>query len=193
MSRIFFRSKRRLEKLIAEMILSFKLVEVGSLYPNRFYAEKSLSFGKQFSFHFDHSNSSIHIGNNVQFRDHCQIRSGSGGVLRIGDNVFFNNNCGIHCFHKISIGNDCQFGEGVKFYDVNHKFSDSTLLISEQGYKGAAIQVGNNCWFGSNVIVLKGVTIGDNVVIGAGCIVHESIPSNTIVTLNQNLNQKQIN
>lgn len=42
------------------------------------------------------------------------------------------------------------------------------------------IKIGNNIWFGENVTVLKGVTIGDNVIIGAGSIVSKSIPSNSV-------------
>ena len=52
----------------------------------------------------------------------------------------------------------------------------------------AAIVSGKNCWLGSNVIVLKGVTIGDNSIIGAGCVIHKDIPANSTV-LNQ---QEQI-
>ena len=37
-----------------------------------------------------------------------------------------------------------------------------------------------NCWIGANVVILKGVTIGDNVIIGAGAVIHKDIPSNSI-------------
>lgn len=46
------------------------------------------------------------------------------------------------------------------------------------------IKVGNNVWFGGNVCVLPGVTIGDNVIIGAGSVVNKDIPSNVVAVGN---------
>ena len=46
------------------------------------------------------------------------------------------------------------------------------------------IKVGNNAWIGGNVVVLPGVTIGDNVVIGAGSVVNKDIPSNSVAVGN---------
>ncbi len=106
---------------------------------------------------------------------------GQGGKLHIGNDCFLNNQCSINCLGAITIGNDCQFGENVYLYDHNHKHSDADKLISGQGYNTGSIRIGNNCWIGSNVVILKDVTIGDNVVIGAGCVVHRSIASGTIV------------
>jgi acetyltransferase-like isoleucine patch superfamily enzyme len=103
------------------------------------------------------------------------------GHLKIGNNVFFNNYCSITCLHSITIGDNCQFGESVKFYDHNHQYKVTDQLINAQGYTKGRILIGNNCWFGSNVVVLKDVDIGDNVVVGAGCVIHKSIPSNTVV------------
>ena len=45
----------------------------------------------------------------------------------------------------------------------------------------APIMVGKDCWIGSNVTILKGVRIGDNTVIGAGCLIRQDIPANSIV------------
>lgn len=86
-----------------------------------------------------------------------------------------NNYCSINCLEKIEIGENTLFGESVKIYDHNHQYS------SEKIEHQAPIKIGKNCWFGSNVIILKGVTIGDNVILGAGCVIHKDIPSNSIV------------
>lgn len=45
-------------------------------------------------------------------------------------------------------------------------------------------QVGNNCWICTNAVILKGVEIGDNSVIGAGCVIHHDIPANSVVKSN---------
>lgn len=55
------------------------------------------------------------------------------------------------------------------------------MLIKKQGYTCKKIKIGNNCWIGSNVIILPGVEIGNNVVIGAGAIIAKNIPDNSTV------------
>lgn len=167
------------------------LFEYKALYSNRFHVHPTLAFGTHFSIFFDLSNSSIDVGQNVEFRDFCQIRTGTNGKLKIGSNVFFNNFCSIHSFYSIQIGNNNQFGEGIRMYDVNHRYKEQGKLISEQGYIGDAIIIGDNCWIGSNVTILKGVTIGNNVVIGANCLIHVSIPSDSLVVQKQNLEIKK--
>lgn len=176
-----FRIFRKIKFILGSIKLNLKIIEWRVLFGPRFSVGDQFSVGRFFSLAFDASNSKVSIGIDVQFRDYCQVRSGMNGILSIGNHVFFNNFCSINCFHKIVIGNDCQFGEGVKFYDHNHQYKTSNKLISEQGYSTGSIRIGDNCWFGSDVIVLKDVEIGDNVIVGAGCIIHKSIPSNTIV------------
>ncbi len=193
MLRLFFKIIRKLSSLFFSISRLLKISQWKILYPVRFAAGTQLHFGKLFAIHFDASASGIRIGAGVQFRNFCQIRSGTNGKLTIGDRVFFNDFCSIHCFHEIVIGNDCQFGEGVKFYDVNHSYQQKNVLISEQGYNKGIIHIGSNCWFGTNVIILKNVTIGDNVVIGANCVIHQSIPANSVVTNTQNLKVKPSN
>lgn len=182
-----FRVKRKIKTLFAEINSSYKCVEWHALYSGRFITGTNLEFGKLFGLYFDASASSVQIGKNVHFRDFCQLRSGMNGQLKIGNRVFFNNSCSITCFHSIIIGDDCQFGEGVKFYDHNHRYKATDKLINEQGYSTGIIKIGNNCWFGSNVVILKNVTIGDNVVIGAGCVIHQSIPSGSVIINKQQL------
>lgn len=186
---LLFKLKRKIKQVFKKQSSSFKLFEWRTIYSNRFFPGKGMSFGKLFAVYFDASSSVIRIGEGVQFRDFCQLRSGMNGSLVIGERVFFNNNCSINCMHEIVIGNDCQFGEGVKFYDHNHQYKNKAVKINEQGYATGRILVGNNCWFGSDVIILKDVEIGDNVIIGAGCIIHQSIPSNSKIINIQQIGQ----
>lgn len=131
----------------------------------------------------------ISIDEQFYMKEHCSILVFPGAQLSIGKNVFFNNSCSINCLDKIEIGSNTMFGEGVKLYDHNHltAITDSELLISKDEFSKAPIIIGKNCWIASNVVILKGVSIGDNSIIGAGCIIHKSVPSNSIVKNNQNL------
>lgn len=129
----------------------------------------------------------IKLSSDLLFRKGFKLLVMENGNLEIGTGCFFNYNCSISCLGDISIGNDSIFGENVKFYDHNHRFNDPEVLIKDQDYKIGTIKIGNNCWIGSNVTILKDVTIGDNVVIGANCLIHKSIPSNTLVKFQNEL------
>lgn len=109
-----------------------------------------------------------------------------GGKIIIKRGCFFNNYCSINSLEYIEIGEDCIFGENVKIYDHNHKYSNEGV-ISKMGYNTAPIIIGDNVWVGSNSVILKGVTIGSNVVIGANSVIYKDIPSNSIVISKSNL------
>lgn len=121
------------------------------------------------------------------FRDNFRIYIEENGILKIGKNVFFNNNCSITVRLKVSIGENCIFGENVKIYDHNHKFRETNTLICKQGFSSEEVIIEDDCWIASNVIILKGVHIGRHSVIGAGVIVYKDIPSNSVVTCHQNI------
>lgn len=124
----------------------------------------------------------ISFGERFTFRDGLHVLIDKNGRLSIGNRCFFNNNCSLNVLAKITIENDCLFGENVKIYDHNHRFNKINKAISTQGFSLDNITIGNNCWIGSDVIILKGSHIGDNCVIAAGCIVDgRKIESGTLM------------
>lgn len=133
-------------------------------------------FGKRFSF-----------GKNTTFRPNFGLYLEKGASIKVGDNCFFNRGCSLNCLDSIEIGDNTIFGENVKIYDQNHKFRGTETLIREQGFSVSEVKIGKNCWICSNVVILKGVTIGDHCVIGAGCIVDRDIPSNSLVKTDREL------
>lgn len=134
----------------------------------------------------------IKFGKRTTFRKGLSVAIEDGGTIIIGNNNFFNNYCSLNCKKSIKIGDNCIFGENVKIYDHNHKFNKTNLLIKEQGYKVDDVKIGKNCWIGSNVVILKGVTIGNNVVIGAGCVVRKNVEDNMILRNNENYVMEKI-
>lgn len=125
--------------------------------------------------------SKVKFGKKFTFRKGFNLSVEGNGKIIIGNEVFFNNCCSINALSKITIGDNTIFGENIRIYDHNHRFSSSKKRIMEQGYNTASVSIGKDCWISSNVVILKGVTIGDNVIIGAGCVIKEDIPSNVIV------------
>jgi acetyltransferase-like isoleucine patch superfamily enzyme len=126
------------------------------------------------------------FGKKFTFRKGFSIAIEKSGSIIIGNNCFFNNYCSLTSVEKICIGDDTIFGEGVKIYDHNHIFYNKEVPIKFQGNSTAAVTIGSRCWIASNVVILKGVSIGDNCVIGAGCIIHKNVPNDSIVMNEQN-------
>lgn len=105
-----------------------------------------------------------------------------GYNIEIGDNFFANHNLVILDAAKVIFGNNVFIGPNCSFYTINHPLDYETR---NKGLEYAKrITVGNNVWMGGNVVVLPGITIGDNSVIGAGSVVTKNIPSNSIVVGN---------
>jgi maltose O-acetyltransferase len=100
-------------------------------------------------------------------------------LIEIGNNNWFSNNIALCANEKISIGHGCQIGDQVAIYDCDFHEIDPTTRHLSCGPK-SPVFIGNNVWLGSRVIILKGVTIGDNTVVGAMSIVTKSIPSNCV-------------
>ena len=64
--------------------------------------------------------------------------------------------------------------------DQDHRFGHG-LTTAKAGFTTAPILIGNNVWIGAKATVIKGVTIGDNVVVAANSVVTHDIPSNVVV------------
>lgn len=105
-------------------------------------------------------------------------------IIEIGDDVWLNNNCSIVCDGAgISIGNKTIMGVNTEIINSDfHELDPEKRMTGEP--KTAKITIGENVFFGSNVKVLKGVTIGDNCVIGNSSVVTKSIPANTVAAGN---------
>lgn len=127
-------------------------------------------FGGRFEFPFDST-----------FRRNFGIYLGKGARIAVGHNVFFNRGCSINCLESVEIGDNCIFGENVKIYDQNHRFAERNEIIRNQGYSIAPVNIGKGCWICSNAVILKGVTIGEHSVIGAGCVISQDVPAYSVV------------
>jgi len=121
----------------------------------------------------------IIIGDKVHISSYSYLEVGYNAKLEIGNESFFNRLTNIVCMHNIKIGNHVAFGRNISFYDHDHVVKVNTRQNWQQ-LKKKTIEIGNDVWIGANAIILCGTTVGDNSVIGAGSIVKENIPVNTI-------------
>ena len=101
-----------------------------------------------------------------------------GYNIFVGDNFYMNYNCVILDGAKVEFGDNVFIGPNCGFYTAGHPIE---IDLRNKGLEYAKpIKVGDNVWFGGNVVVLPGVTIGNNVTIGAGSVVAKDIPDNSI-------------
>jgi maltose O-acetyltransferase len=108
---------------------------------------------------------------------------GSEATITINDGVSINNNAVIIVDKSsITIGCNTLIGPNFTCFDSDfHSLNPNERLSSE--YKCKDVIIGENVFIGVNVTILKGCVVGDNSVIGAGCILKGTIPRNSIVTV----------
>ncbi|MCT3065746.1 sugar O-acetyltransferase [Lactiplantibacillus pentosus] len=111
------------------------------------------------------------------------LRSNFGGHhVHFGKGVYANFNLTLVDDTHIYVGDYTMFGPNVTIATAGHPILPS---LREQAYQyNMPVHIGRNCWLGAGVIVLPGITIGDNVVVGAGSIVTKDLPDNVVAVGN---------
>lgn len=151
----------------------------------------------------------IRCGKNVKFEDFSEIHGLCSEGLNFGDYVtisrgvmirpssYYGGDYGIGltmgehssigpygyvgCSGRITIGKNVMFGPKCSLFAENHVFSNKNSSIKSQGVQQKGITIEDDCWIGSNVTILDGVTIGKGSVIGAGTLVTKDIKAGSIV------------
>ena len=129
-----------------------------------------------------------HFGNGAEFRPGgyavacSKISLGDRVVIRPGTMLFADprdEGC------EILIEQDVMLGSGVHIYVANHRFDDPSTPVIDQGHaESNTVILRKGCWVGANVIILPGVEIGENSVVGAGSVVTKSISSKVLAVGN---------
>lgn len=134
---------------------------------------------------------SVNVGSRVVCKGILRVEP--TGRLTIGDEVYIGDNSVISAAEHINIGNGTLIAHGVNVFDntshpINWQerrshFKRILGYPSDHPYKidHAQIVIGENCWLAMGSTVIKGVTIGDRSIIGAGCVVTKDVPSDTLV------------
>lgn len=180
---------------IVNFILENMFCIISGLFLSAICKIKGVKVGRQCRFYgwtkfFIGGNGEIKIGRNCTFRSRSTsnliginrkcIVSAIGtqkAQITIGDNCGFSGTV-IGCFKSITLGNNVRCGANTTITDSDWHPNDTRCGEPEP------VIIEDNVWLGLNVIVLKGVTIGLNSIIGAGSIVTKSIPANVIAAGN---------
>ncbi len=101
-----------------------------------------------------------------------------GKYITLGERFFANYDCKILDGGDVVFGDDVRIGPNCSFITANHALDPEQRKNGHEIFQ--PIHVGNNVWFGANVTVLPGVTIGDDSIIAAGSVVDRDIPSGVL-------------
>ena len=105
-----------------------------------------------------------------------------GQNIYIGDYVYMNWMCTILDNNAVHIGHHVMIGPGVQFYTAAHPLQGKDRIQGWEETKAIAIE--DNVWIGGSAILLPGVRIGRNAVVGAGAVVSRNVPENSVVVGN---------
>jgi len=115
------------------------------------------------------------VGKNCYYINHIIWLNSDN--IELGDSVYFNHGVYVNGFGGLKIGNRSGLGPYSMVHTANHEFDGCKISMNRW-------VIGDDVWVGMNVCILPGVTIGDRVVIGAGSVVVNDIPSDCLAVGN---------
>ena len=105
-----------------------------------------------------------------------------GRHIHFGKNIYANYNLTVVDDTHVYVGDYTMFGPNVTIATAGHPIETG---LRQKGYQyNIPVRIGKNCWIGAGVVLLPGVTVGDNTVIGAGSVVTRDIPANVVAVGN---------
>jgi acetyltransferase-like isoleucine patch superfamily enzyme len=124
-------------------------------------------------------NAKVYLGRWSWLGHGTKIRSHEGEV-HIGAKSVLGQECTVSSFKHVSIGRECVIADRVMFIDFDHGIVEVERPIRLQGIYKRDVRVGNNCWIGYGACLLRGVTVGDNSVLGTYAVVTKDVPDNAV-------------
>jgi acetyltransferase-like isoleucine patch superfamily enzyme len=122
----------------------------------------------------------VHLGRWSWIGHGSKIRAHEGEV-RIGAKSVLGQECTISAFQHVSIGRECIIADRVMLIDFDHGVVEVERPVREQGIYKRDVRVGHNVWIGYGACFLRGVTVGDNSVVGTYAVVNRDVPANAVV------------
>ncbi|HXM86559.1 MAG TPA: DapH/DapD/GlmU-related protein [Solirubrobacteraceae bacterium] len=110
----------------------------------------------------------------------CKIRVHEGEVA-IGAKTVIGQECTISSYQHVSIGRECILADRVMLIDFDHGVTEVERPVRLQGIYKRDVRVGHNVWIGYGACVLRGVSVGDNSVVGTNAVLTRDVPENAVV------------
>src|SRR4051794_10323912 len=122
----------------------------------------------------------VRFGRFVWIGDGSKIRCHEG-VVEIGAKTVMGQECTISAYQRVRIGEQCVIADRAMFIDFDHGVVEAERPIRVQGIYKRDVGVGSNGWIGYGACVLRGVSIGDNSIVGTNSVVTRDVPANAVV------------
>jgi acetyltransferase-like isoleucine patch superfamily enzyme len=103
------------------------------------------------------------------------------GMVEIGPKTVLGQECTISAYERVRIGEQCVIADRAMFIDFDHGVVEVERPIREQGIYTRPVEVGSNVWIGYGACILRGVSVGDNAIVGTNCVVTKDVPANAVV------------
>jgi len=120
------------------------------------------------------------IGSRVHFAYGVSLTVIPGATLVIENDVYVGRGVVISAHKLVTLCEHSMLAEYVCIHDNNHQISDSSQPIASRPFVSEACVVGKNVWLGAGVKLVKGASVGDCSVVGAGAVVTKALPANGI-------------
>jgi acetyltransferase-like isoleucine patch superfamily enzyme len=103
------------------------------------------------------------------------------GLVTIGAKTVLGQECTISAYQHVSIGRECVIADRVMLIDFDHGSVEVERPVRLQGIYKRDVRVGHNVWIGYGACILRGVTVGDNAIVGTSAVVTKDVPANAVV------------
>jgi len=103
------------------------------------------------------------------------------GEVSIGAKTVMGQECTISAYQHVSIGRECIIADRAMMIDFDHGAVEVERPIREQGIYKRDVRIGHNVWIGYGACVLRGVSVGDNSILGTSSVVTKDVPANAVV------------
>jgi acetyltransferase-like isoleucine patch superfamily enzyme len=122
----------------------------------------------------------LRFGRFVWIGDGTKIRCHEGTV-EIGEKTVMGQECTISAYQRVRIGEQCVVADRAMFIDFDHGVVEVERPIRLQGIYKRDVLVGSNVWIGYGACILRGVSVGDNSIVGTNAVVTKDVPANAVV------------
>jgi acetyltransferase-like isoleucine patch superfamily enzyme len=116
----------------------------------------------------------VWIGHGTKIRCH-------EGAVEIGTKTVIGQECTISAYKRVKIGEQCVIADRAMFIDFDHGVVEVERPIRLQGIYTREVEVGSNVWIGYGACILRGVSVGDNAIVGTNSVVTKDVPANAVV------------
>ena len=171
--KIYFNNKiyKKIKQLSAEARLpKFKKIGKNTIIQQPFSTEQA---------------NRIEIGEGCRIGKMCEFgivkSDGYEGQIIIGNYVYITSRCQIYSSVKIEIEDYVLIASNVFIVDCSHRYSNTQIPYNLQGFQSYSnVKIGKGSWISQNVVIMSGVKIGEQCIIGANSVVNKSIPDRCI-------------